>query len=98
MRTAASRGRLRKRCSSWSQDRDSVHALRCGTCHISLGAPPQCLLQCLLCTSPAVAVSCLHAVQEVITSKEADQSPRWLAAVQLKNSVIKHWRPQSGGK
>lgn len=40
-----------------------------------------------------------HAVlQEVITSKEADQSPRWLAAVQLKNSIIKHWRPQSGGK
>lgn len=38
--------------------------------------------------------SCLA---EVITSKEADQSPRWLAAVQLKNSIIKHWRPQSGG-
>ena len=47
----------------------------------------------------AAAVSSLHAIlQEVITSKEADQSPRWLAAVQLKNSVIKHWRPQSGGK
>ncbi|WIA20394.1 hypothetical protein OEZ85_004815 [Tetradesmus obliquus] len=40
--------------------------------------------------------SCLAAV---IGSKDADHSARWLAAVQLKNSVNKYWRPRydSGG-
>lgn len=34
------------------------------------------------------------ASQVVIGSNSADHSARWLAAVQLKNVVNKHWRPR----
>jgi hypothetical protein len=39
----------------------------------------------------AVRLLCLQAV---IGNQEADHSARWLAAVQLKNSVNKYWRPR----
>jgi hypothetical protein len=31
--------------------------------------------------------------QEIVSSREADHSARWLAAVDLKNCVNKFWRP-----
>lgn len=37
------------------------------------------------------------ALQELISSKDADHSARWLAAVQLKNSVNKYWRSRLPG-
>jgi hypothetical protein len=35
--------------------------------------------------------------QEIIPSKEADHSARWLAAVHFKNSVNKYWRSRVTG-
>jgi hypothetical protein len=36
----------------------------------------------------------LLCVQAVIGNQDADHSARWLAAVQLKNSVNNYWRPR----
>ncbi|DBA79077.1 hypothetical protein WJX77_002150 [Trebouxia sp. C0004] len=33
---------------------------------------------------------------EILRSKQADHSVRWLAAVQFKNTITKRWRPKSG--
>lgn len=33
-------------------------------------------------------------LQAVVGNQQVDHSARWLAAVQLKNSVNKHWRPR----
>ena len=34
-------------------------------------------------------------LQEIIANKGADHRARWLASVNLKNTVIKMWRPRS---
>lgn len=44
---------------------------------------------------------CMHRVQcmvlqEILKSKQADHSVRWLAAVQFKNTAAKRWRPREG--
>jgi hypothetical protein len=33
-------------------------------------------------------------LQAIVGNQQVDHSARWLAAVQLKNSVNKHWRPR----
>ncbi|KAL3137935.1 hypothetical protein ABBQ38_005182 [Trebouxia sp. C0009 RCD-2024] len=33
---------------------------------------------------------------EILKSKQADHSVRWLAAVQFKNTIAKRWRPKGG--
>lgn len=35
-------------------------------------------------------------LQEILRSKQADHSVRWLAAVQFKNTIAKRWRPKGG--
>lgn len=35
-------------------------------------------------------------LQEILRSKQADHSVRWLAAVQFKNTISKRWRPKGG--
>jgi hypothetical protein len=35
--------------------------------------------------------------QEVVSSREAEHSARWLAVVHLKNSVTKYWRSRLPG-
>lgn len=44
------------------------------------------------CESPALPRS-----QEIIASKDADHSARWLAAVHFKNSISKYWRSRLPG-
>ncbi|KAK9844039.1 hypothetical protein WJX81_002691 [Elliptochloris bilobata] len=39
--------------------------------------------------------SCLA---EVVSSKQADHSARWLATIQLKNTVTRHWRQRSDSR
>ena len=35
-------------------------------------------------------------MQEVIGNKTLDHSARWLAIIQFKNSIIKHWKLRPG--
>jgi hypothetical protein len=41
-------------------------------------------------------VSVYLQLQEIIANKDNDHSARWLASVQFKNSITRHWRGRWG--
>lgn len=41
---------------------------------------------------------CSSSSQEIISSKQADHSARWLATIQLKNTIMRHWRQRSDSR
>ena len=49
-----------------------------------------------LCTLRCSTSVCNVSLQEILKSKQADHSVRWLAAVQFKNTIAKRWRPRGG--
>ncbi len=38
--------------------------------------------------------STTHTTQEIVSTKSIDHSLRWLAATQIKNAIVRHWRPR----
>lgn len=46
---------------------------------------------------PAITAAAVRALQEILASKDADHSARWLAAVHFKNSCNKYWRSRLPG-
>lgn len=76
-----------RQCSSFHR------AARCRSCCIAL-QPQACLP---LRFHPFAAAHGPLGLQEILTSKEADHSARWLAAVHFKNSCNKYWRSRLTG-
>jgi hypothetical protein len=48
-------------------------------------------------TNQSVSIAAAAALQEILASKDADHSARWLAAVHFKNSCSKYWRSRLPG-
>ena len=89
----------KQHCSRWRINRVTVHAWRWGythTCYVVLTikykADPNTWLQGRLVTL------CSSSAQEIISSKQADHSARWLATIQLKNTITRHWRQRSDSR
>lgn len=70
------------------------HALR--SCAELVSAPSPSRHECYVHDRMWNCRQSMHCqmLQEIVGTKAADHSARWLAAVQLKNSITKYWRPR----